>query len=183
MAVIVWTATAGRLPAAENGGEYSLRNDLPFWGTLTFLVFLWVCWKLLWNWWRGSMGERELTEAERIAAAEAESRTAAELLSDRIGRLEAVDSEIREILAEARRDAEYTRGHILEAAQSEAEAARRRAVREIDRTREQSLKEIFDQMTSRTIERTRDLLSRRLAEPDQRRLISEALTNFRQQAS
>ena len=54
---------------------------------------------------------------------------------------------------------------------------------EIERTRDQSLKLIFDQLTSRTIERTRELLSTRLADHDQRRLITEALTKFRQQAS
>jgi ATP synthase F0 subunit b len=181
--LLVLTAGASPCLAAEAGEGYSLRTDLSFWGIIYFLLFLWVCKKLLWDWWLRSMTEREQTEHERIAAAEAENRRAAELLSERIGRLEAVGEEIRGILEEARRDAEYTRSHILDSARTEAESAKRRALRDIDRTREQTLKEAFDHLTTRTIERTREILMTRLGEPDQRRLIDEALTQFRKQAS
>jgi F-type H+-transporting ATPase subunit b len=168
-------------PAAGHG-EYSLRTDLAFWGIIYFVLFLLVFRKLIWDWWLRSMQEREQTEAERIAAAEREGRQAAELLSDRLGRMEAVDSEVRELLDEARRDAEHTRSHILETAEEEAEAARRRAIRDVERTRDQTLKEIFDDLTNRTIERTREALSARLSDADQQRLIRESLARFRQQA-
>src|SRR5688572_12498687 len=86
----VLTATAQSARAAETAGAYSLREDLSFWGIIYFVLFLWVCKKLLWDWWQRSMGERERAEASRIAAAEAANRQAAELLSDRLGRMEAV---------------------------------------------------------------------------------------------
>lgn len=175
-------ATADVCAAADPHGEYSLRTDLSFWGIVYFLLFLLLFKKLLWGWWLRSMNEREQTEAERIAAAERESRLAAELLSERLGRMEAVGEDIREILDEGRRDAEYTRGHILDSARAEAEAAKRRAIRDIERVRDQSLKEIFDFLTTRTIERTREVLATRLNEADQQRLVRESLTKFRQQA-
>jgi F-type H+-transporting ATPase subunit b len=176
----VLTATAPSATAAEAGGAYSLREDLSFWSIIYFVLFLWVCKKLLWDWWLRSMGEREQAEAGRIAAAEAANREAAGLLSERLGRMEAVEEEIRALLDEARRDAEHTRSDILESAQAEAEAARRRAIRDIDRTTDQTLKELFDFLSARTIDRTREVLSNRLTETDQRRLISEALAKFRQ---
>lgn len=179
-AAFVLIAAAQTAQAAEAGGAYSLREDLSFWGIIYFVLFLWVCKKLLWDWWQRSMGERERTEASRISAAEGASREAAELLSEHLGRLEAVDEEIRGILDEARRDAEHTRSHILDSARAEAEAARRRAIRDIERVRDQTLKELFDYLTSRTIDRTREVLANRLTETDQRRLIGEALTQFRQ---
>ena len=183
-AVLLFALATGQVcQAAGAHGEYSLRRDLPFWGIVYFLLFLFVFWKLLWNWWRGSMTEREHSEVERIAVAEREGRAAAELLSDRLGRMEAIDEDVRGLLEEARRDADHTRTHILDSARSEADAARRRAVRDIDRTRDQTLKEVFDYLTSRTIERTREVLSSRLNESDQRRLVQEALTQFRQQAT
>ncbi|MBW3542182.1 MAG: hypothetical protein KY476_18080 [Planctomycetes bacterium] len=180
MALVV--VLSARTATAAEPGRPPIQEDLPFWGILTFIGFLWVCKKLLWDWWLGSMRERERQEAAAIEAAEREHRTAGELLSDRIGRLEAVDAEIREILAEAGRDAAQTRDHILESARREAEAAKQRALREIRRSRDQALSAIFAQVTTRTIENARQRLATQLGDEDQRRLIDESLTQFRQQA-
>ena len=77
---------------------------------------------------------REASIHDNIANAEAAKRIKAEkMLAEHAAKLDKVQDEVREIVAEARRDAEQTKAEIIAAAQKEAEASRQRAVQEIER--------------------------------------------------
>ena len=99
-------------------------------------------------------------------------------ISRPVWRLEkAEQEEVKEILAEARRDAEHTKNEIMAAAQSEAEATRDRALGDIERARDQALKDLFDQVSTQVTAATEHVLGRSLDAADQQRLIAEALAD------
>jgi F-type H+-transporting ATPase subunit b len=164
--------------AAEEAHAEGIWYDLPFWGLVTFLGFLWVLKKLGWEPLVSGMAERERKENEAITLAEDQNRRSQQDLTDRKGELEAIDETTREFIDEAHRDADRTRGDIVESARTEAEALKRRALREIERTRDQSLKGLFDAMAMRVIERTQQRLGETLTAEDQQRLMDESLTEF-----
>lgn len=164
--------------AAEAGHDVPIGQDLPLWGLVTFLGFVWVLKKLGWEPLVSGMAERERVENEAILLAEEKNRLAQQDLIERKGQLEAIDETTREFIDEAHRDAERTRNDIAEAARSEAETLKRRALREIERTRDQSLKGLFDAMALRIIERTEQRLAETLTAEDQQRLMDESLGEF-----
>jgi F0F1-type ATP synthase membrane subunit b/b' len=165
--------------AAEEGEQgYVFFGDLAFWSLVTFVGFVWAIRKLGWQSFVDGLTERERKENEAIELAENKNHLAQQQLIDRKGQLEAIDETTREFIDEAHRDAERTRADIAASARSESETLKKRALREIERTRDQSLKGLFDLMAMRVIERTEERLSSTLTAADQERLMDESLTEF-----
>ena len=173
-----FSAAGGVACAAEEGAYAGIAGDLVFWSIVTFVVFILAIRKLGWGSFVGNMTSREHTIVGLIADAERTQREAEQVLREHRGRLEAIDETTRELLAEARRDAQYTRELILTEARAEAETLRHRALREISRARDQALDEIFDTLTDRVTETTQQRLVTRLTATDQNRLIDEALASL-----
>lgn len=160
----------------EAGHGYAgTAGDLVFWSIVAFVVFVLAIRKLGWGSLVSNMASREQTIAGLVADAERAQRDAEEFLHEHRGRLEAIDETTRELLAEAGRDAQYTRDLILTEARAEAETLRQRALREISRARDQALDEIFNTLTDRVTEATQQQLATRLTATDQNRLIEESL--------
>ncbi|HEY0984523.1 F0F1 ATP synthase subunit B family protein, partial [Schlesneria sp.] len=93
-------------------------------------------------------------------------------------KLAKVQEEVREILAEARRDAEHTKQEILATAQKEADASRQRAIADIERSRDQALTELFDFVSTNVVNATENVIGRSLSGDDHDRLVKEALSQI-----
>ena len=171
-------AAGGVACAADDGAYPGIAGDLVFWSIVTFVVFILAIRKLGWGSFVGSMTTREQTIAGLVGDAERTQQEAEQILHEHRGRLEAIDETTRELVAEARRDAQYTRELILSEARAEADTLRQRALREINRARDQALDEIFDTLTDRVTETTQQRLVTRLTATDQNRLIDEALASL-----
>ena len=169
-----WT---GILCAAD-GEPYSWRGDLSLWSIPVFILFILAIRKLGWDSLVSGMNDREAEENRLIGEAEQARREAEELLRDHKGRLEAIDEDIRELIAEAHRDAEHTKQDIIATARRESETMRNRALHEIARARDQSLDEIFVTLNERVITATEERLSKQLTADHQSRLVEEALAKF-----
>ena len=154
--------------------------DLAVWTLITFVVFLIVLKKFAWGPLIVGLDKRETSVLDNIAAAEAARIKAEKMLAEHAAKLERVQDEVREILAEARRDAEHTKTEIVAAAQKEAEASRQRAVHDIERARDQALDDLFDYMGRSVSLATEQVIGRTLTGPDNERLIEEALNTFAQ---
>ncbi len=163
---------------AEEAHEYSIRGDLPFWTLVTFVGFLFVLKLLGWDALVGSLKQREEREAQLLADADASYQSAQNTLRTHQGRMEAVDEEIRELIAEAHRDAERTRTAILAAAEGEAETLRWRTATAIERTRDQALDEIFETLAQRVTESVEQRVTAGLSAADHDRLVEESLGQF-----
>jgi len=154
--------------------------DLAIWTLVTFVVFLFVLKKLAWVPITEGLQKRESAMFDNLAAAESARIKGEKLLAEHTARLNKVEEEIRELLAQAKRDAEHTKNEILATAQKEAEATRERAVHDIQQARDQALDELFGQVGRVVYQATEQVLGRSVTSVDNDRLIDEALAGFSQ---
>ncbi len=168
----------------EHVGHKGVTEDVssfsPSLATYTVIVFLGLfglLYKFAWGPISEGLDKRESGIRQSIADAESAREQAASMLSDHEAKLAGVQEEVKEILAEARRDAEHTKNEIMAAAQTEAEATRDRALGDIERARDQALKDLFDQVSTQVAAATEHVLGRSLDAADQQRLIAEALAD------
>jgi len=170
-------ATAGQDDGDSHatGVPLDFKGDLALWSLVVFLTFVFILKKVAWKPLAEGLDAREQRIRSDIEAAETARVKAEEMLAEHAAKLEGVQEEVREIIAEARRDAEHTKNEIMAVAQGEAEATRERAVADVERARDQALKELFDQVAGQVAAATEHVLGRSLEPGDQQRLIDEAL--------
>ncbi len=154
------------------------RYDLSIYSFVVFLLLMVVLTKFAWGPITQALDEREESIRKNIEEAEAARVRAEEILAEHAKKLDLVQDEVREVLAEARRDADHTKSEIVAAAQSEAEATKNRAIEEIDRARDHALSEIFGTMSAQVTEATEHVLGRAINDEDRGRLVDEALAQL-----
>lgn len=183
----VWAeeaVTHGEAAEAEahsgNSVPMSFKTDLALWSLITFVVFVLVLRMFAWGPLVEGLDKREARLRQDVADAEAARIRAEQLLAEHSARLDKAQEEVREIIAEARRDADHTKNEIIAEAQREAEATKTRVIAEIERSRDQALKELFDQMAAQVAVAAEHVLGRSVTDADQERLIEEALAEVAQ---
>lgn len=154
------------------------RFDLSVYSLVVFLLLLGVLSKFAWNPIIQALDEREASIRKNIEDAEAARVRAEQVLAERSKQLDAVQDEVREILAEARRDAEHTKSEILAHAQKDAETTRNRALEEVNRAKDQALNELFGNMSAQVGLATEHVLGRAINDADRARLIEESLSQL-----
>lgn len=157
------------------------KSDLALFTLITFLAFLFVLKKLAWRPMIEGLDKREAKIFGALSEAEVSRQKAAKLLEQHQQKLEKVQDQVREILAEARRDAEATKNDIIATAQKEAEATRKRAIVDIERARDAALDDLFDHMEKAVGQATQTVVGRSLTGADHDRLIRESLAEFTKQ--
>jgi F-type H+-transporting ATPase subunit b len=160
------------------GAPLGFKGDLAVWSLVTFVAYIIVLKKAAWGPLIQGLDTREGRMKQQIADAEAARAKAEAMLAEHAKKLEKVQDEVKEILAEARRDAEHTKQDIVATANKEAEATRRRAVEDIEHARDVAMKELFDFVSSNVIGATEHVLGRALSGDDQNRLVQEALNQM-----
>ncbi len=164
--------------ASDDPAEF--KGDLAIYTFLVFGLLLALLYKFAWGPVTEGLERREASIRDNIAGAEAARLKAEKMLAEHAAKLEKVQDEVREILAEARRDAEHTKNDIVATAQKEADANRLRAVQEIERARDQAVDDLFGHMAKCVNEATEQVIGRALTGADNDRLIEEALSGFAQ---
>ena len=154
------------------------HRDLAVWSLVTFVVYILVLKKAAWGPLIQGLDTRESRMKQQIADAEAARVNSEQMLVEHAKKLDKVQDEVKEILAEARRDAEHTKQDIVATANKEAEATRKRAVEDIEHARDLAVKELFDFVSSNVIGATEHVLGRALSGDDQNRLVQEALNQM-----
>ena len=165
---------------AEKGvpGMVPTSQDLPLWSLVTFVLMLLVLGKFVWPSLNAGLIERERKIRQDIADAETNRHKTEAMVKEHEARLAKVQDEVREILAEARRDAEHAKLEIVTIAQKEAEATKQRAIAEIVRSKDQALAELFDFVSSNVLKATEQVIGRSLTGTDHERLVKESLSQL-----
>lgn len=154
------------------------RSDLAIFTLFVFALLFLGLRQFAWPKITAALEAREHGIRKAISDAETARVRAEELMREHQGRMEAIEEDVKEILAEARRDAERTKQEIIAAANSEAEAAKQRAITEIGRAKDQALDELFSTMAAQVTSATEHVLSHGLTHQDRDRLIDESLAQF-----
>jgi F-type H+-transporting ATPase subunit b len=164
--------------AAKPDLPLKFQGDLALWSAVTFLFFLFALSKLAWRPLIDGMNAREAKIRQEIADAEANRVKSETLFREYEAKLAKSQEEVKEILAEARRDAEHAKQDIITTAEKESAAMRERAVSEIDRARDHALGELFDFVSKNVMQATEQVVGRSLTGADQERLVKEALASL-----
>ncbi len=155
-----------------------IRSDLAFFTFVVFLCLLAVLWKFAWGPIVAALERREAAVAEHIAQAERNHEQAKLLLAEYEQRLAGAANEVRELLEEARRDAEHTKQSILAEARQGAEAEKARALREIESAADAALETLAERSSQLAVDLAGKIVAAHLSKDDHARLIQEAVAKF-----
>jgi F-type H+-transporting ATPase subunit b len=167
--------------AGVNKQPEEFRTDLAIFSAIVFGLLASGLYFTAWPKILGALAAREEGIRKAIADAEDAKVQATAFMKEHKGRLEAVENTVKEILAEARRDAEHTKLDITKQAEVEAEAIKNRAIAEINRAKDQALDELFSTLAHQVSKATEQVVGRALTGADQERLIQEAVQQFARQ--
>ncbi|MEM9460542.1 MAG: F0F1 ATP synthase subunit B [Myxococcota bacterium] len=160
-------------PVFGNTGKMGL-----LWTIINFAVLLWILNKLLFQPLIKRTRDKHDTVKSEIDKATAARTEAEGLLTEYKGRLERLDDEIEELMADAKKKAQADRTRIIEAAEREAEqikaAAKASAEREANARRRQLEAEIVD----RAVERAEAIIREKITPADQRSMVDRYVTQL-----
>lgn len=164
-------------PAKAHGEPNILEPQisLMFVTVTVFVALMTVLWKFAWGPLSEALNERERKQAETIAAAENAKTESARLLMEHKKQLDSAADQVRQMLEEARRQADANAMTIVQKAQSEAEAARERAEREIGTAKDQALSEIWHKTADLAVSVAGKVLSKEISGDDHRRMVDSAM--------
>lgn len=162
----------------DKGLPMGWEKDLALFSLITFVVYVIVLKVGAWGPLMNGLDARERGIRQNIADAESNRIKSEALLKDYEQKLAKAQEEVRDILAEARRDSEHTKQEIIATAQKEAEATKQRSIAEIERARDQALSELFDFVSNNVVSATEQVIGRSLTGADQDRLVTDALAQL-----
>jgi F-type H+-transporting ATPase subunit b len=165
-------------PGPDVAKPEEIKSDLAFATFLVFLVLLAILWKFAWGPIIQAIERREQSIANHIAEAERSHDQAKALLAEYERKLAGAANDVRELLEEARRDAEHTKLEILAEAKTAAHAERDRSLREIEVATDQALKALAERSAELAVELAGKILQSKLTSADHARLIQEAVAKF-----
>ena len=154
------------------------RFDLSLFSFVVFLLLLAVLYKFAWGPIATALGQREETIQRQIDEARLASEKAAHQLREYEARLSAATDEARQIVAQARKDAEVAKDKIVAEARDAAGKERERAVAEITTAKNQALDEIAQRSVQTAISLASKVIRREVKPQEHEALIGEAINEF-----
>jgi F-type H+-transporting ATPase subunit b len=152
--------------------------DLAVWTGVVFVLLFLVLKTFAWPQIVLALEEREKKIANNIAAAEARHEEAKRLLAEHEAKLAAAAGEVRELLEEARRDAEHTRKAIAEKGRQDAQDELARALREIDRAKDAAVQDLAEASANVAIDLARKVIREKITPDQQNAIVREALAKL-----
>lgn len=161
-----------------NTNPLELRADTAVYTLVIFIVLAMTLAGTAWKPVVSGLDKRESALHADVLAAKQARDESERLLAEHSRRLDKVQEEVREIVAEARRDADHLKDEILAKANKDAELAKQRAVNDINQARDTALNQLFDHMADAVAAAAQTVVGRSLTGADQERLIRESLTDL-----
>lgn len=151
------------------------RSDLAIWTFVVFLCLLLILGKFAWGPVMNGLDQREQSIATMIDEAKQGQEKAAEQLKQYEARLAVAGEEARELVAQARKDAEAAKDRILAEAQEAADRQRQRAVEDIQVAKNIALQEITETSVDLAVNLAGRIVRQQLRAEDHSQLIREAM--------
>jgi F-type H+-transporting ATPase subunit b len=155
-----------------------LRFDMSIYTLIVFLILMAILYKFAWGPISHALDQREETILRQLAEAKAAAEKATHQLQEYEARLAAATEEARQIVGQARKDAETAKDKIVAAAQESAAKERDRAVADITAAKNQALAEIAGKSVSTAISLASNIIRREVKAEDHDQLINQSLQQF-----
>jgi len=169
-------AHLGEDVSAQTKDPSEWKGDLAIFSLIVFLLLFAVLYAKAWPKIGSALEEREAGIRRAIADAEKARLDSAEMLRQHQAKLDAVQEEVKTLLADARKGAEQMKNEIVASANTEATNIKNRAVAEINVAKDQALQELFGKMADQVAAATTQAVGRTVTGDDQNRFIREALS-------
>lgn len=156
------------------------RFDLMVYSIIVFLVLLFILKKFAWKPMLEGLQKREANIRSALAEAQRAREEAKRLSEELQHKINNAHETAREILEEARRDAQHTTEEMIARARGEIQIERDRLRREIETARDQALQELWNQTAQVASLVSSKAIRRYLSAEDHRRLIDESLVELRE---
>jgi F-type H+-transporting ATPase subunit b len=144
-----------------------------------FILLFLILTKLAWKPMLEGLQKREANIHGALEEAQKARADAQRLRAELRKEMDHAGEKVREILDEARRDAQHTTDEMVAKARGEIQTERDRLRREIDTARDQALQQLWTQSAQLATLVSAKAIRRQLAEDDHRRLVDEALAELR----
>jgi F-type H+-transporting ATPase subunit b len=171
-------ADVGQAASHEAPQPLEPQAPLALWTLVVFIGLLAVLWKWAWKPLSKALHDREEGLQRILREAEVARTEAERLLAEHRTHMAKVADEVRALIDKAHRDAEATSTDIIRKAQSEAEASRHRAEREIANALDEAIVEIWNKAADLAVSVASKVLTRELNDADHRRLIEVATSEL-----
>ncbi|MEM9701060.1 MAG: ATP synthase F0 subunit B [Planctomycetota bacterium] len=165
--------------AEPEGLPASPKPDLAIWSIVVFGLFVTVLTVMAWKPASAGLNKREQRIRDDLAAAEKNRVESERLMAQHAAEMAKAQEQVKEILAEARRDAEVARQNILTDAQTAAKADRDRALHDIEQAKDQAMAELFSSFNDQLAAATEHVLGKSLTDDTQQKLIDQSISEFR----
>ncbi|HEX3599415.1 MAG TPA: F0F1 ATP synthase subunit B [Lacipirellulaceae bacterium] len=166
---------AGEAEHESGPNPLAFDPDLAIFTAVVFLLLVAILGKFAWPQITAALDERELKIADNIASAEKLQADAKRILADHEAKLAAAAGEVREMLDEARRDADSIRKRIEADGHKAAKDELDRAVREIGRARDSAVQELAVTSANVAIDLARGVVRSEISPERQKQIVQEAL--------
>lgn len=152
--------------------------DLTIWTTVVFLLLLFVLSRFAWKPMLEGLKKREDSIRSAMLDAQKARDEAQQIRAQLEKELNNASERVREILDEARRDAQRTTEDMVAHARQEISTERDRLHREMAMARDQALQQIWNQGADLALLISAKTVRRNLTPDDHRRLVDEALADL-----
>jgi F-type H+-transporting ATPase subunit b len=172
---------AGDVHAKKSPDVFEIRGDLGIWTIVVFLGLFFILRKFAWGPILQGLTQREAGIKGAIAEAENLRAESARMKDQLAAEMAKASDKVREIMEEARRDAQHLTEDMIGKARTEIQAERDRLQREMRMAQDAALKELWDQAANLAALISTKAIGRELSEADHSRLLDEALAEFGKQ--
>lgn len=169
--------------AEESHGEANINPlsfdpDLAIFTAIVFVMLLLVLRKFAWGPITEALDKREQGIADFAEQAKQSAQQAEQTLVKYQAQLDTAAEEVREMIAEARRDADSTKQRIVAEAQDAAQKERDRALADIKAAKNKALSELAQKSVDTAVALAGQVVRREIKTADHAALIQEALQKF-----
>jgi F-type H+-transporting ATPase subunit b len=164
--------------AHGEGKDIPLRLDLTIWTIIVFGVLLLVLRKVAWGPMLKGLQGREARIRGALDEAQLARDEAHKLLSQHQDQMNKIQEKMREMLDEARREAQAMKDKMMSEAHSEIQADKDRVRREIQMETAQAKQELWNQVAQLATLVSAKVIARNLTPEDHRNLVDEAVAEL-----
>lgn len=161
-----------------NTNPLEIDPDLSLVTLIIFVGLLAVLGKFAWGPIMAGLAKREQSVADEITAAEAANAEAKRLLAEYESKLISAGTQVDEMLAGAKSEAESMKQTILDEAKAAAEAERERATREIGAAKNAALRDITEQGVQVAFNLATKTLRREIKPDEHQDLVQQTLAQM-----
>lgn len=154
------------------------KTDMALWTAVVFVLLLLVLGRFAWGPIADGLEKRESRIAGEIQAAEKANSDAKALLNEYQQKLNLAGDEVRQLIEQAKREAEVAGQRIVGRAREEADAEKRRAVADIELATAGALKEMAERSADLAVSLAGKIVQQRLSASEHSALINEAVAKF-----